>query len=263
MSDIANELNKLLTEVLEKTADESLDLSALKSGKRKKLRENIETVIKTLDAFGRKLDSAAHPAHIFDPADPQAMGRMIAETLLIQDRTSLEQTIKAPFYGSGIYALYYKGKFPAYAPLVRSETPIYVGKADPENHDAKNPKEQGTRLFTRLKDHAKSIGCVDNLRLSDFDCRYLVVVSAWQNTAETYLIHRFLPVWDKDVGPCKGIGKHGDSASTRSNTRSPWDTLHKGRPWAWTKGNKSNPKSPEQICKDIAEHFKEHPPERG
>lgn len=40
----------------------------------------------------------------------------------------------SPFKGAGIYAIYYEGDFPPYAPISRkteTEIPIYVGKAVP------------------------------------------------------------------------------------------------------------------------------------
>ncbi|MCH7885481.1 MAG: Eco29kI family restriction endonuclease, partial [Planctomycetes bacterium] len=43
------------------------------------------------------------------------------------------------FPGAGVYALYYNGNFPAYAPIKGTETPIYVGKADPRSDMAKLP----------------------------------------------------------------------------------------------------------------------------
>ena len=99
-----------------------------------------------------------------------------------------------------------------------------------------------------------------NLNVADFECRYLVVKSAWQNTAETYLINGFMPVWNDEVGICFGIGKHGDSAATRKNTRSPWDTLHPGRKWAGTDNNTPNPMSSDEIKTQIANHYLNHPP---
>ncbi len=61
--------------------------------------------------------------------------------------------------------------------------------------------------------------------------------------------------WNSEVGICYGFGKHGDSAETRSNTRSPWDTLHPGRKWAG-KGNKPNPLSAAKIAALIVAHLK-------
>ncbi len=59
-----------------------------------------------------------------------------------------------------------------------------------------------------------------------------MVQSGWELAAETYLINFFHPVWNNQTKICYGIGKHGDSQKTRANKRSPWDTLHPGRPWA-------------------------------
>ena len=94
----------------------------------------------------------------------------------------------------------------------------------------------------------------------DFDCRYLVVRSAWQKTAEDYLIGRFKPIWNNETKVCFGFGKHGDKARTRQNTVSLWDTLHPGRPWATGGDNLPNAKSPEDIEREIARHFRENPP---
>jgi hypothetical protein len=166
------------------------------------------------------------------------------------------------FYGSGVYALYYDGHFPAYAPLIGSDTPIYLGKVDPASADAQSPQEQGDKLWQRLvKDHLRSIDAAENLDAGDFTCRSLVVKSAWQSTAELYLIDRFKPVWNKEAGVCFGIGKHGDRAATRTNIRSPWDELHPGRRLA--SDQPPNPRGADGIAEDIAEHFKKHSPEKG
>jgi hypothetical protein len=36
-------------------------------------------------------------------------------------------------------------------------------------------------------------------------------------------------IWNRQTKPVPGFGKHGDSAETRSNSRSPWDTIRPGR----------------------------------
>lgn len=127
---------------------------------------------------------------------------------------------------------------------------------------ALTPQEQGLRLFNRIRDHNRSLASVENLKLEDFDCRYLVVRSAWVETAEDLLIDWFKPVWNNELKVCYGFGKHGDSAGTRSNERSPWDTLHPGRPWAKSADNTPNKKSIVQIKADIAGHFKKYPPKK-
>jgi len=136
-------------------------------------------------------------------------------------------------------------------------------KTPPDAMHALTPSAQGTRLFDRLKDHwNRSFKKVQNLNPADFDCRYLVVKSAWVETAEDFLIEWFHPVWNDETNVCYGFGKHGDAPKTRQNERSPWDTLHPGRPWATSKENRPNKKSIAEIRADIAEHFKKHPPSK-
>lgn len=222
----------------------------------KRLRSVFETTAANLHSLAQKLDRVVRPASVFDPSNPGIVGRMIALTLIAQSRTLL--TDIGPFYGSGVYAIYYTGKFPVYAPIARTEHPIYVGKADPAHDQAKDPMTQGTKLFARLGEHAKSIRSANNLNIGDFQCRFLIVTSGWQKAAEEYLIRLFKPIWNSEVKICFGIGKHGDSADTRANLRSPWDTMHPGRKWAirTTKDQKSEL----QIRREVAAHFARNPP---
>jgi len=222
-------------------------------GSLNRLRADIRRAIGQLTRLVAELDPVKQPSAVFDPADPKVMGELIARTLLIQPRLPLADL--QPFYGSGVYALYYQGDFPAYRRISGQDWPIYVGKADPADSKARSVEEQGARLARRLNDHVRSITPVSNLKLQDFTCRFLVVKSAWQGTAELYLIDRFKPVWNNEVKVCFGFGKHGDSAGTRRNTRSPWDTLHPGRKWAWKKGNVDNPKSADEIATAVKEHL--------
>lgn len=257
-------ITKMLQSLLDVLPDGISAASAVSSlgiNDRKKLKLAVGQLIQRLDAFHVMLDPIRHPTNVFDPSDPKIVGQLIANTLLIQSPQPLA-TLQ-PFYGSGVYAIYYTGDFDAYKPVSGKNTPLYVGKVDPQSPGAVTVEEQGTKLHGRLvSDHAKNIRCAENLNIDDFLCRYIVVKSAWQNTAETYLIDRFKPIWNNETGICFGIGKHGDSASTRSNTRSPWDTLHPGRKWAWAKGNKPNPLTEERIKAAIADHFRKHPPEK-
>lgn len=244
----------LLDSLLECLPDEPEALSALKTSERSKLHKSIERTIEALQLTLSSLDSIRQPPHVLDPSDPDVIGKLIAETLLVQPRHKLSDVEK--FYGSGVYAIYYKGPFPAYRLIAGTDKPIYVGKADPATPNAVSPSMQGPRLWRRLQDHRKTISlATTTLSIADFDCRFLVVKSAWQSTAETYLINRFKPVWNNEMGICYGFGKHGDAATTRSNTRSPWDTLHPGRKWAGA-GNKPNPLSAAQIARKVVAHLK-------
>jgi Eco29kI-like restriction endonuclease len=241
----------------------------LSAVRRNDLLKSIDNAIGELQALSVALDPIKRPPFVFDPSDPQQMGRMIADTLLSRPREPLHSVEK--FYGSGVYAIYYTGAFRAYQPVSGKDWPVYVGKADPKIHHAVTEIEQGLTLYGRLHgDHVRSIAKVEDygrsnklaeyLELDDFECRYLVVKSAWQTTAEAILIQQFRPVWNDEMRVCYGFGKHGDDPGTRSNERSLWDTLHPGREWAWRPGNTPNRLSLEQIKERIAEHYRKHPP---
>ncbi len=236
------------------------DYAKVSSHKRRAIRRDLEGVILRLNAAGQSVDIIRQPKHVFDPMSPKVIGDLVAHTLLAQDKEPLVDVVKQSFYGAGVYAIYYDGSFDCYAPISGKEHPIYVGKADPDELHAPSPQEQGVALHTRLKDHNRTIGSADNLSLGDFHCRYLVVRSAWVETAEDLLIDWFRPVWNKQTKVCQGFGKHGDKAETRANKRSPWDALHSGRAWATAAGNTPSKKTVAEIRADIAEHFKKHPP---
>lgn len=248
---------RLMRELLAALPGHQADVR-ISAARRNELRETIAVLVARLRELSAALDPVRLPADVLDPSDPQVMGTLIASTLLSQPRRRVNDLPR--FYGSGVYALYYQGDFDAYEPISGTETPIYVGKADPAEHGADSVVEQGERLSNRLRDHRRSIRAAENLRIEDIECRYLVVKSAWQNTAETYLIESFKPIWNNEVGICYGFGKHGDSSDTRKNTRSPWDTLHPGRRWAGTESTVSNALSAGEIKAKILQHFKKHPP---
>jgi hypothetical protein len=239
---------------------ERTTLAGLRPGALRALKSAVEAAVIRLQTFSKELDPVSHPQYVFDPSHPQVIGELIARTLLLQKPQPLNSIGR--FYGSGVYAIYYRGDFPAYAPISASDNPIYVGKADPATLRAETVQEQGYGLSARFKDHRKSLMAATNLEVNDFDCRYLVVKSAWQETAENNLIELFKPIWNNETKICYGFGKHGDAAKTRSNRRSPWDTLHPGRKWALTSDNVPNEKSVQQILSEIAGHFSKYPPIR-
>jgi hypothetical protein len=176
-----------------------------------------------------------------------------------------------PTYGSGVYAIYYVGQHPAYAEISRSETPIYVGKADPEGPRAATPRQQGVRLFRRLADHREAIreveayasanGLPHPLRVNDFECRRLVCATNAQLVAERHLIEIFRPAWNQESKICFGISKHGDAPTTRVNRKSPWDVLHPGRSWA-TDSPVRVGMTPETVTENLIAHFGETTPFR-
>ena len=245
-----------LTALLSDLPDEPAKPDGYSAHLLRKLRKDVCIAMDRLDKLSGVLDQVKKPEFVFDPSDPQRVGELISNTMLAQRKLPLAQVDK--FWGAGVYAIYYNGDFDAYRPIKGTDHPIYVGKADPEDAHANTSEDQGLKLTGRLLEHAKNIGKASNLRLDDFHYRYLVVKSAWQKAAEDHLIKVYTPIWNNETGICYGLGKHGDSAKTRANERSPWDMLHPGRIWACD--NKPNRKTVAQIKADIAEHFRLHPP---
>jgi hypothetical protein len=224
------------------------------STERRRLDVSIREMVEKCDTLLRDLDPVRQPKSMFDPGNPAVVGRFVALAMIAQPRSPLTEIER--FYGSGIYALYYSGEFSAYAPIRGTETPIYVGKADPQAGNAKTPRQQGERLSSRLKDHARAIGKASStLSLEDFQYRSLVVQSGWQEAAEAYLIRLFQPIWNDETRIAYGLGKHGDDPKTRSNKRSPWDTLHPGRDWAHRDPGMLDARAVPEIISDLEKHF--------
>ncbi len=235
---------------------ESSATKPMSAARRRALDRQLRALIDDLEAALAKLDPVARPIAVFDPSNPKIVGRFTALALVGQTRHPLAEVGR--FYGSGVYAIYYRGEFELYRPLSGTETPIYVGKAAPAEEAARTPREQGERLAARLNEHRKNIAKASGtLDIADFDCRFLVVQSGWERSAEDYLISLFRPIWNNEVNILYGLGKHGDSPETRANKRSPWDTLHPGR--AWATATIEDARDPAQIAADLRAHFAARP----
>jgi hypothetical protein len=244
-------LQENLNKLLEEAKNESLNIRS-----RKILESQIRQVITDLGSLLNELDPIAQPTAVFDPSNPKIVGRFVSLALVAQSRLPLQNVTR--FYGSGVYAIYYNGEFPAYKPISNSETPIYIGQAAPSISNARNPSEQGEKLSSRLIEHFKNISkATSTLSISDFEYRALVVQSGWETAAEDYLIHLFHPIWNSETKLVFGLGKHGDAAATRSNKRSPWDTIHPGRIWA-NDLKLQDAKNLDGIVSELDQHFKNH-----
>jgi len=238
-------------------ADE--EASQLKPGRAKAVRKTISEACERLREVMDDLDPMKRPSFVFDPSNPNVAGRIAGVAMIAQARKPL--AVGERFYGSGVYALYYNGDFPAYAAISKKEHPVYVGSADPAHPGSKTVTEQGDRLANRLNDHRRNLQkATTTLRVEDFDYRALVVQTGWQSAAEEYLIDLFKPIWNSEIGICYGFGKHGDAPATRANLRSPWDTLHPGRDWAHRDVNMRDAWPVERIIERINEHFVKYPP---
>lgn len=172
------------------------------------------------------MTGAATP-HPYDPLDYGNLARNVVRALIEQPCTGLPP---AAFEGVGVYALYYVGDLDCYRGKRGEDIPIYVGSAVPAGK-RKGGKETtaGRTLHKRLVQHAKSLQQVENLRLEDFRCRYLVVVPVWIELAERFLIEHYRPAWNTLID---GFGNHAPGAGRKDMKRPRWDILHPGRGWA-------------------------------
>jgi len=209
----------------------------------------------------RELRETVSPVH-FGPIGitlgrSDGIAKFFAFSFANQARKPLKCLNDAPFFGSGVYAIYCVRLGEAcYRPLSKSETPIYVGRSRPLNANAETVEEQGKALFKRLKEHSKSIGKAE-LSLADFEYRAAPIQTGMEAAVEDFMIRLFKPIWNKEVKICFGIGKHGDDPGTRQNKRSPWDTMHPGRSWA--DGTKENQMARSDIEGKIADHLRANP----
>lgn len=190
-------------------------------------------------------------AEPYDPLNYGNLARSIVRAMLEREGMPLPPT--ESFDGSGVYALYYTGDFGCYADISSAELeiPIYVGKAIPAGgrkggHDG---GRASAALFRRLAEHAKSIEQTRSLRLSDFKCRYLVVVPVWITLAERFLIGHFRPVWNVCLD---GFGNHAVGRGRNEMKRPRWDTLHPGRPWA---DKLEIGETPDELARAVADHL--------
>lgn len=171
----------------------------------------------------------------FNPLNKTNLGESVADALLAERVGPLRPE---PFVGAGIYALYYVGSFPAYAEIAelnrdgQFQWPIYLGKAVPAGARKGGfglGAEPGQVLSKRLAEHASSIEQAENLALEDFLCRFLVVEDIWIPLAESLLIEKFQPLWNRVID---GFGNHDPGSRRYNQQRSMWDEMHPGRPWA-------------------------------
>jgi len=190
--------------------------------------------------------------YAYDPLDYDNLARSVVQALL--SGPEVPRPPAEAFDGSGVYAIYYHGKFRGYSHLVKAAypSPIYVGKAVPTGaRKGGQPESGGRELHQRLLQHAKNIDQVENLTLEHFKCRYLVTVPVWISLAERFLVEHYKPVWNVAI---EGFGNHDPGAGRRGMKRPLWDILHPGRPWA---ARLKAEKSFEEVLQRLEGFFKQ------
>lgn len=186
--------------------------------------------------------------------DPLTFDNLMAGTVLQFERQ--EQKLLhslSGIEGSGVYALYYKGKMTEYKPIAGTCRPIYVGKAVPPGarKGGAKPNFDYPALQKRLNEHVLSIEHAKNLDIEHFSCRVLPVVLNFIVFSEQALIQQYKPVWNSCLD---GFGKHNPGKKRKTGSRSWWDTLHPGRPW--TKGETAD-KTPQEASRKVKDFFRE------
>lgn len=171
-----------------------------------------------------------------NPLDKSNLGESVADAAM---NTLVQHLPPEPFIGAGVYMLYYVGNNPLYTQLAernkdgKFQSPIYVGKAVPAGARKGGfalDVDHGTALLKRLTEHSESIKTVNNLELEDFYCRFLVVDDIWIPLAESLLIEKFAPVWNRVLD---GFGNHDPGKGRHSGKMPYWDCVHPGRDWAY------------------------------
>lgn len=193
----------------------------------------------------------------FNPLDKRNLGESVADALLARALGPLPP--EKSFNGAGVYAIYYLGDFPAYAALTQTnreagrEVPIYVGKAVPPGARKGGfglSTAPGTALYSRLREHARSIGETGSLNVKDFRCRYLIADDIWIPLGEALLIEKFQPLWNVLI---EGFGIHKPGKGREKQVRSKWDTVHPGRKLA--RNLPPNPQTDKELRKLIVDFF--------
>lgn len=202
-------------------------------------------------------DGGVSDEPIYNPLDKNHLAESIVREFFKRPLHPLPP--EQSFTGAGIYALYYKGPFPLYRDISASlksylttakelrkqePIPIYIGKSDPpgsrkgaieeesgEDAEAEAEAVLSTRpkhrkLLGRLRQHSKSISKAQNLKLSDFQCRYMLVDEIWVPLGEARLVEWFKPIWN---GLIDGFGSNPEGGGRGTTARSVWDILHPGR----------------------------------
>lgn len=194
---------------------------------------------------------------IYNPLDKRNLGASVMDAMLEGEANPLESLTE--FEGAGIYALYYEGAFPAYETLVTRNrdghpaVPIYVGKAVPvgaRKGDAGLNLPTGKSLYKRLAEHRDTLHAARNLDVKDFQCRFLVVDDIWIPLAESLLITRFAPLWNKIVD---GFGNHDPGSGRYQGVCPRWDVLHPGREWAAR--CKARPETAKAIESEVVQYL--------
>jgi hypothetical protein len=211
---------------------------------------------------GKAWEKAADavPYEEFNPLDTGNLGRSVETALVSRPLTGFNSMF--PFWGSGIYAIYFTGSkdHPLYGRIASSPSPIYVGRARPEGSRKGKAKVKGGNrskaLSDRLYHHRTSIDQAENLATEDFSAKWLVADMLFVPMAEQLMIQTYQPIWN---GLIDGFGNNAPGGGRGKQVRPRWDTLHPGRYWADELPDP--PYTADELRLQILAHFDANPPE--
>lgn len=169
----------------------------------------------------------------FDPLSTAELTAIICRKF--EEQPSYDITTIPEFEGSGLYSIYYEGDSEAlYLPLAPYKIPVYVGSAQSHNSATGRGVQQRRPLWTRVKQHGKSIleGGLDG---SDFAVRLLLLPDVHIDLGENGLRVGYQPIWNSVL---TGFGSHEQGPTTRKSKRSKWDTVHSGRSRSFGESNR-------------------------
>jgi hypothetical protein len=192
----------------------------------------------------------------FNPLDTAALTKVFVNELTSRSCVVLPDVTKNMVDGCGLYALYYSGKLPLYAPLsiAGCDWPIYIGSALPSgSRTGRTRSAAKPPIFERLERHAASVTYAKNLEERSFHARWLEVDEPFIILGEILLLRFYRPLWNSTVA---GFGAKVVGGRRTTGKRSKWDTLHNGRP-----GTGTSPGAPlTQVENEIENHLEEFPP---
>jgi hypothetical protein len=150
-------------------------------------------------------------------------------------------TFSERFHGVGVYGIYCQAKSGIYHPFSRLnqanyQYPIDIGKAVPKGwRQARQNIASSTKqyeLHHRLREHYRSITMAQNLDVSDYFFRFILLEGQERDlisTIEAALIRQYTPLWNTVID---GFGNHDPGRGRYAQAKSDWDVCHPGRVWA-------------------------------
>jgi hypothetical protein len=206
------------------------------------------------------MESSVYELHTFRSAKFRSV---VKEAIEFFNNTPVRQLPPERFGGTGVYALYYRGKGDLYAALGELNAegctqPIYVGKAVPRGwRTGRKRVTADPLLYRRLREHTHSITQADNLIVNEFSCRFMILSDLESDLVipvEAELIRLYQPLWNAIID---GFGNHDPGMGRYNQAPSEWDTLHPGRVWA--KRLKGEPPSKKAIMAKVSDYLRRLP----